>query len=113
MPIEFPCPNGHKLKVDEASSGKKVRCPVCKAVAIIPRRRPKELDEDAILGILGPHQAKPVPAGESPESSPGPADDVELFGPPKKPCPKCHREILGETHICPHCHTYVANIDDF
>ena len=113
MPIEFACPNGHTLKVDEASGGKKVRCPVCKAVAIIPRHRPKELDEDAILGILGPHQPKAEPAERSSESLPGPAGDVGLFGPARKPCPKCHREIVAESHICPHCHTYVANIDDF
>ena len=32
---------------------------------------------------------------------------------PKKCCDRCNQEITVGTHICPHCHTYIANLKDF
>ena len=32
---------------------------------------------------------------------------------PKKICSRCNREVTLGTHICPHCHTYIANLSDF
>jgi len=36
MPIEFACPNGHKLRVADNQAGKTVKCPRCAAVAKVP-----------------------------------------------------------------------------
>ena len=32
---------------------------------------------------------------------------------PKKICNRCNQEVRSGTHICPHCHTYIANLSDF
>jgi len=117
MAIEFTCPNGHKLKVKESSAGKTGRCPVCNALVRVPRSQAEELSEDAILGILGRHEPSETPMPAPSERSPGSAGEAAADGPrlapPKKSCVKCHREIDGETHICPYCHTYVARLGDF
>ena len=34
-------------------------------------------------------------------------------GTPKKICYKCNQEISAGIHICPYCHTYIANLNDF
>lgn len=117
MALEFTCPNGHKLKVKESSAGKTGRCPVCSALVRVPRHQTEELSEDAILGILGRHEPSQAPMPMASEDGPAPAaelgTDESPLAPPKKSCLKCHREIDGETHICPYCHTYVARLADF
>lgn len=108
MPIEFTCPNGHKLKVKESSAGKTGHCPVCNTLVRVPRPPAEELSEDAILGFLGRHDP-----GKSPKQETSAHVAAGSLAPPKKSCMKCHREIDGETHICPYCHTYVARLADF
>lgn len=116
MAIEFTCPNGHKLKVKESCAGKTGRCPVCNALVRVPRPPTSELSEDAILGILGRHEPGRVGRSARPEAPVGSSDetraDASPLTPPKKSCVKCHREIDGETHICPYCHTYIAGLAD-
>src|SRR5689334_1221885 len=36
MPIQFRCPNGHLLSIDEQYAGKRLRCPRCLQMADIP-----------------------------------------------------------------------------
>jgi len=113
MAIEFKCPNGHKLKVKDASAGKTGRCPVCSALVRVPSAPGSELSEDAILGILG--SSKPTgPVEPPPEGfADGFSGATEPMTPRRKLCPQCHREIELETHICPHCQTYIAGLKDF
>jgi len=115
MAIELTCPNGHKLKVKESSAGKTGRCPVCSAMIRVPRPPAEKLSEEAILGILGPQT--PSDRIEPPESGfPDPdaavPDSEELMA-RNKTCPQCHARIELETHICPNCRTYIADLKDF
>ena len=113
MAIEFTCPNGHKLKVKGSSSGKTGRCPVCNALVRVPTPTQEKLTEDAILGILGPHN--PTDAAEPPpiDFPDAMAEGEGSVAPKKKICPRCHSEIELETHICPDCRTYIASTRDF
>jgi hypothetical protein len=130
MSIQVVCPNGHVLKVTDDWAGKRGLCPVCKARVKVPKPSEEDLSEDDIMNILGSYdpsksRKKPTdvsdlaaeetpkalkrpssPEGKSKKSARGPA-------PPKKSCPNCNREIVAEIHICPHCHTYIAGLDDF
>ncbi len=67
------------------------------------------------MDILGPHHDGPARHAatreQMAESAVRPSD--ETSSPPKKSCNKCHREIAVETHICPYCHTYIADSSDF
>jgi DNA-directed RNA polymerase subunit RPC12/RpoP len=38
MAIEFHCPNGHILEVDDEHAGKQIRCPACDARCLVPPR---------------------------------------------------------------------------
>ena len=110
MSIRVVCPNGHKLKVRESFAGKVGLCPTCKARVEVPSARPEEISEDVIMGILGPH----VTSGKrSDADQPQPADQRGRSLTPKKSCHQCNQEISAEIHICPHCHTYIANLADF
>jgi len=112
MQIEFTCPNGHKLRVKESLAGKTGRCPVCSKMIRVPTPPGKEISEDAILGILGPHE--PTEAVEPPsEGFPDPMTTGEDLMARKKVCSQCHTEIELETHICPNCRTYIADLKDF
>ena len=44
MTISVACPNGHKLKAKEKLAGKKLKCPKCGSVVVIPALEPKESD---------------------------------------------------------------------
>src|SRR5262249_38318977 len=48
MPIRIPCDCGKKILVKEELAGKKVRCPGCKAVLVVPTPADdEELDPDS------------------------------------------------------------------
>ena len=110
MSIRVVCPNGHVLNVKDSFAGKTGLCPMCKARVEVPEAGQKKLSEDAIMGILGPHiapddDARPVGAR--------PASESDRAMTPKKSCHQCNREISVGIHICPFCHTYIANLADF
>lgn len=126
MSIRVKCPNGHELKVKSSLAGKSGLCPVCRAVVQVPV--PKDPLEDSILDMLG--TIKPVLSAASETAEPPlseadgsgqspPSRRVDLHDglpaaiTPKKACIRCRREIDLGTHICPHCHTYIANVADF
>lgn len=113
MSIRVVCPNGHVLNVKENLAGKTGLCPQCKARVEVPRPMKDGLSEDAIMSILGPHIADPSAVEMETESreraSPEPAKSLT----PKKTCHKCNREISAAIHICPFCHTYIAQLSDF
>jgi len=121
MSIQFSCPNGHLLRVKESFAGKKALCPACKAPIQVPVPAAKTL-EDEVLGILGPYDPGRYrnPAAVTISELLQPSDEVEAsdegeesHSPPHKSCNRCHREISTATHICPHCHTYIAGLVDF
>ncbi len=118
MSIRVVCQNGHALNVKDSLGGKTGLCPFCNVRVVIPQACNGAVSEDDILGFLGPHQPKPkphfVPAGEMSRESARlqEASSAEGTSPPNKNCDKCNREISSATHICPHCHTYIAGLTD-
>ena len=117
MSIRVVCPNGHALEVKDEFSGKVGLCPVCKTRVRVPELRPGELSEDAIMNILGPNvsdDSEQISSEERPRNAPmlG-SPNRERNAPPKKSCHKCNREIAAQIHICPFCHTYIAELSDF
>jgi hypothetical protein len=115
MSIRCVCPNGHVLKVKQSQAGATGLCPTCRAKVKVPCLLPATpVSEDAILDILGRH---PTPQADTATyyelSDTTPLTGVHERGTPKKSCFKCNEEISSGTHICPHCHTYIANLNDF
>jgi hypothetical protein len=115
MSIRCVCSNGHVLKVKESLAGKSGLCPTCRSVVKVPCPHSAPVSEDAILDILGPQtntpQADTATYYEMSDTTPLLAGHER--GTPKKSCYKCNLEISSGTHICPHCHTYIAKLDDF
>jgi hypothetical protein len=119
MSIRCVCPTGHVLKVMDSLAGTSGLCPICKKQVKVPQLRSEKVSEEAILGILGsqpaaPHIASATRADQDSKTNATshPAERHER-GTPKKSCYKCNLEISAGTHICPHCHTYIAKLDDF
>ena len=113
MGIKVTCPNGHALEVKESLAGKTGLCPACKARIKVPEVSREGLSEDAILGILGDAPAFDSESALTQEEVEAPFED---YTPPQrtlKSCQNCGREISVQTHICPHCHHYIANPKDF
>jgi hypothetical protein len=112
MTIRVVCPNGHALKVEDSFAGKTGLCPACKAKVHIPQLNEGGMSEDAIMDILGPE----VPQSEDPvEKKPvaTPKRRTDSGSEYKKSCHSCKEEVASTTHICPHCHAYIANLRDF
>ena len=114
MAIKVSCPNGHTIKVKESLAGKTGLCPACKARITVPEISQKGISEDSILGILG--DFNPAQDGNVSHDK----EEVEVpageYRPPQrtlKSCQSCGREISVQTHICPFCHHYIANPQDF
>ena len=118
MAIRVVCPNGHILKVKDSLAGKTGLCPLCEARVHVPRPSNVGLSEDDILAIVSSNKPRPRPhynpaeelAGEP--ARPSQVSATERTGLPNKTCDKCNREISSGTHICPHCHTYIAGLSD-
>lgn len=116
MSIRCICPNGHPLSVNNALAGRSGLCPRCRAPVRVPQLPVRRVSEDAILDILGPQ----APISRIPAEPEGERDGAaprfevhEHTTPPKKTCYRCNQEISAGTHICPHCHTYIASLHDF
>lgn len=114
MSIKVTCPKGHQLKVKDNMAGKTGLCPMCKGQTYVYVPLPeKSISEEAILDFLGPSQTAPMSTSSS-------GIDLEEAGPhrpdtdhhetPWKSCVKCNRDIPSQTRICPHCHTYLADL---
>jgi hypothetical protein len=96
----------------------------------VPKPSEEQLSEEAIMNILGSYDpskagkkltdVSDLAAADAPRAlknqvSPGGEAGTLAGGPspPKKSCPHCNQEIIVGIHICPHCHTYIAGLDDF
>ena len=115
MSIRCVCPNRHVLEVKESLAGTSGLCPTCRARVDIPQLRKQCLSEDAILDILGedvqtPHVAGPrrIEPDEDTWLKKSHVQDTRT-----KQCYKCKREFPTTIHMCPFCHTYIANLRDF
>jgi hypothetical protein len=117
MSIQVVCPNGHQLVVRARLAGRIGVCPLCKAEIRIPQLSNGNVTEDDILDFLGPCNPGPKPHRQEldddwPPAKSGTRRRVDGPSPPMKSCEKCNREIEVGTHICPHCHTYIAGLSD-
>ena len=126
MSIQVVCPNGHVLKVTDDCAGKTGLCPVCRARVKVPKPSDEQLSEDAIMSILGTYDrtkarkkladVSDLAAADTPKALRGqgsPEEPARGASPPKKSCPHCNQAVIAGIHICPHCHTYIAGLDDF
>ncbi len=114
MSIRCVCQNGHVLNVKDSFAGTSGLCPSCKGRVVVPKPEKKSISEDAILGLLGRQTpAERVEAESSGVLLAASDSDLHRLPFPKKICNRCNREVTLGTHICPHCHTYIANLSDF
>jgi len=115
MSIRCVCRNGHVLRAKESLAGAVGLCPTCKIRVSVPRPHEDCTSEDAILHILGEHA--PGPHKDTFDDFDALADTsisgIRRQATPKKSCDRCNQEISAGAHICPHCHTYIANLSDF
>jgi hypothetical protein len=118
MAIEVTCPQGHRLRVKESFAGKKGLCPVCKTPVLVPKPEKNAVSEDDILNFIGPSTSGVLGRALTPEE----IQELEQAGSqighsnnhtPHKVCSKCNQEISSASHICPFCHTYIAELADF
>jgi hypothetical protein len=115
MSIQCVCQNGHVLHVKESFAGSAGLCPTCRTRVEVPRlRRHPDMSEDAILDLLGKQSPAAVATATSCEEyeSTSPSG-IHGKSTPKKSCDRCNQEVSAGTHICPYCHTYIANLSDF
>jgi hypothetical protein len=82
MSLRVLCPNGHELVAEVAHIGRKIRCPACKVVMIVPDPKPAPAPAPPPV----PPQAvqkEPSPLPRSPTH--GPLDQLEVLpeGPPE------------------------------
>jgi hypothetical protein len=114
MSIRCVCQNGHVLKVKDSFAGMSGLCPSCRVRVDVPKPRSPSISEDVILGLLG----KQSPAERAAAENSGvllatSESGIHNLPNQKKSCSRCNEEVTVGTHICPHCHTYIANLADF
>jgi hypothetical protein len=115
MSIRCVCQNGHVLNVKETLAGTSGLCPRCRTRVKVPDLRAKIMSEDAILHLL---EDVSMPPQQSVTQRFDPFADTTPSGfhgqsTPNKCCDRCNKDVPAGSHICPHCHTYIANLKDF
>jgi hypothetical protein len=118
MSIEVTCPQGHRLRVKDSFAGKKGLCPMCKTPVLVPKPERSAVSEDDILDFIGPSTSGVLGRALTPEElqeleQGGSRIDRGQHSTPHKVCTKCNQEISFASHICPFCHTYIADLADF
>jgi hypothetical protein len=114
MSIRCVCQNGHVLRVKDSLAGKSGLCPSCRGRVDVPKTEEEYISEDAILGLLGRQsQAERLAAESSGVLLAASDSNLHRLPFPKKTCSRCNREVSVGARICPHCHTYIANLSDF
>lgn len=92
-------------------AGKAGLCPTCRARIDVPQRQTRDMSEDAILDILGPgSQETAVSMTATSDTS---TRSIQERDGREKECYKCQRVFPLTMHVCPFCHTYIANLRDF
>ena len=114
MSIRCVCQNGHVLSVKESFAGASGLCPTCRARVDVPRLRAPAMSEDTILDIVGKQHPSASAMPEHFDSAVATSQSGILGqGGLRKTCERCNKEISAGSHICPYCHTYIANLSDF
>ena len=114
MSIRCVCQNGHVLKVKDSCAGTSGLCPSCRGRVDVPKLRTPSISEDVILGLLGKQSPSDRAAAENSGVLLATSESgIHNLSIPKKTCGRCNQEVSGGAHICPHCHTYIANLKDF
>jgi hypothetical protein len=114
MSIRCVCQNGHVLKVKDSCAGTSGLCPTCRVRVDVPKLRQQCVSEDAILSFLGRQSPSERAANENSGILLATSESgMHNLPNPKKSCSRCNQEVSAGAHICPHCHTYIANLDDF
>jgi hypothetical protein len=114
MSIRCVCPNGHVLNVKDSLAGMTGLCPSCKGKVLVPKLQKQCISEDVILSLLGRQSPTERAAAESSGVLLAASESgIHRLPFPKKACSRCEQEVTVGTHICPHCHTYIANLSDF
>jgi hypothetical protein len=114
MSIRCVCQNGHVLRVKESLAGTSGLCPSCRTRVDVPKPRDPRMSEDAIMDLLGIQSTSDRAAAENSGVMLASSDSgIYAQVGAKKTCSRCNREISTGAHICPHCHTYIANLADF
>lgn len=94
MAIEFRCPSGHRLRVDDRHAGKRIRCPNCQLAVVIPRLE-NALSDSSVARILGDYEPVPLP-----ERTEAPRETETRL------CPRCLRTVPASHRICDFCQLY-------
>jgi hypothetical protein len=98
MPIPIDCDCGHSLRVREELAGRKIRCPKCAKVSVVPQPPAKDAEDTALDILLDEpagkktssrlQAAKPMPARDEPKAPSPPSSDLsDLQRPVYKPPP--------------------------
>lgn len=89
MAIKVVCPQGHHLVAEDRFAGKKVRCPHCQAIVVIPARTPSRAVDStsAIRASPSPSSSPPSPAATTGTAPPA-GQKKPAGSPPAKPPPK-------------------------
>ena len=118
--IELVCPNGHRLTAKESSAGKTGKCPVCQARIAIPiPNRSVAADSAVVAAVLGELNAQAAAQKKvgrtvlAPKRPPGVAVKDSSALARVRVCPNCERDIDLGYHVCPHCHAYLAGLNEF
>jgi hypothetical protein len=89
MAIKVVCPQGHRLVAEDRFAGKKVRCPHCQAIVVIPAGTTSRAADStsAIRASPSPSSSPPPPAATTGTAPPA-GQKKPAGSPPAKPPPK-------------------------
>ena len=94
MPIPVSCSCGRSLRVKDELTGRKIRCPGCKAVLAVPRLAVPDAEDEALDLLLadspseervaaGPRPGQPAAAREEVTRTPAPPVDARADRAPR------------------------------
>src|SRR5687768_7913425 len=90
MPIPVKCDCGRALRLKDELAGKKIRCPGCSAVVMVPQSDAPTDAEDEALNLLMEAPDEPAPRSRYVPDDPPPATDA--VQPPPRPSPPAFRK---------------------
>jgi len=139
MAIEVVCPNGHVLRVKDKHAGSMGLCPKCQTRVMVPKLEApvvpatpqpqpqvagKGLSDADVMGLLGGEDDALAVHQEAKHRDTSRISDSTIAGSssllssssilkiPKKTCKRCGRDVPGQFSICPHCRTFMGDLQD-
>ncbi len=82
MPITFDCACGKSLRVPDEHAGRRVKCPACSVISIVPAPEPQfEVVEDTSVPLVSPPpRARPVAKPATSQTDDDDDDDDRAYG---------------------------------